>query len=159
MNKLLILLASLAVLAVACDSKERIHSSFSGQIIEYQIDEKTYGVVIPENQDISAAQAKRLARQKAAEITVGNGGRYFTIQAEGPVKLAKSNRDGPDSQDLPTNLYQELIIQQNFGRESLERNTPPSMSVVLAYRIVFQIHKEKPSWGTGIDACALTECE
>ncbi len=140
-----------------CHASESSYNDLSNQIIAYQIDDTTYGVVVPQDGGVSQSAARQFARQKAAEMTVEKGYRYFTIQSEQQTKLAKSNREWPSSQDFPGNLYQELIIEQDFGRESLERNTPSGSSIIPAYRITFQMHTNRPMQ-SAIDACTLTDC-
>jgi len=142
----------------SCGKMVPSYSTFASQIVDYQINENTYAVVVPEDEGVSKSQAVQFAKQKAAEVTVANGGRYFSIQSEQETQMIKSNKDWPSSQDMPGNMYQELIIEQNFGRESLQRNSPPSSSIVPAYRIVFQIYETKPLTRKSIDACTLTEC-
>ena len=52
------------------------------EVIEYQIFETQYAVVIPVYHK-SQALAQKMAMQRAAEITVEEGYRYFTIDEEG----------------------------------------------------------------------------
>lgn len=146
-----------SVLFVICASCRLGSSSpvSTEQAIEYTIDQNTYAIMVLQEGEMSSAQAKRIARQKAAEITVGRGDRYFTIQSEGEVRILKS--DKPNASDFPTNLYQEKIIEGDFGRESVERRIPPSVTPSTAYRFVFQVQADRSKRGS-IDACTLTEC-
>lgn len=148
-----------ALLAGSCGKLAPSYRIFGSQIVDYQINDNTYAVVVPEDEGVSKSQAVQFAKQKAAEITVSNGGRYFTIQSEQQTQMIKSNKDWPSSQDVPGNMYQELIIEGNFGRDSIQRNSPPTSSIVPAYRLVFQIHEKKPLMQRSIDACTLTDCE
>lgn len=144
------------ILAAACSSGS-INSVASKQLIEYQSDENSYVVVVPQDESLSLSEAKRIARQRAAEMTVDKGYRYFAIESEGEVQVLKTNRDGPSSQDFPTNMYNELIIENNFGKDSLQRKFPPTSTFSSGYRIVFRIQTDGSSRGS-IDACTLTDC-
>lgn len=149
----------LVAFAGACTNprSNEIASSFADQTIEYQVQENQYAVVIVEDEGITAEQAKKLARQKAAEITVQNGGRYFTIVSEQPTQVIKSEHPWPDNQAFPQNMYQELIIEKNFNRQRLQQEQGPSENLYNAYRLVFNI-SEKESRHS-IDACTLTKCK
>jgi hypothetical protein len=154
--KIAICLAALAAVLGTCTNSNST-VVMTNQTIEYQIERNKYVVVIVEDEGVSLAQAKKYARQRAAEITVENGGRYFTIDSEQETQVIKSDRPWPDNQAFYQNMYQELIIEGDFNRERLQRRSVPSENMYPAYRMVFQIHSDKPR-GRSVDACSLTDC-
>lgn len=127
----------------------------SDQVIEYQLDNGQYAVVVAMD-GISASQAKSMARQRAAEITVQQGNRFFVINAEQQTEVIKSD-DIPYNDRFYGNMYQELIIEQDFGKRSLQRRSSPSTATYSAIRLVFTSYKDKPLF-KAIDACKLTNC-
>ena len=123
------------------------------QYIEYQLDNGQYAVVVPMDR-ISASEAKKMARQRAAEITVSRGDRYFTIVAEQETRVIRSDQG---NQQMNGNLYQELIIEKDFDRDRLRTETLPQASNIGAIRLVFTSSPTKGNWKS-IDACTLTDC-
>lgn len=123
--------------------------STSNQIIEYQMDSGQYAVVVVMD-GISASQARKVARQRAAEVVIEQGNRYFTIDSEQETEVIKSD-EGFNNQPVNGNLYQELIIERDFSRERLKTETIPTTSTYPAIRIVFTSYKQKPNW-KAIDA-------
>lgn len=111
---------------------------------------QTLVVVVTEGMTIG--DAKRIARERAAELTVQRGDRYFTIDRETQIQVLRG-----DSQGMPPpgNLYQELIIEGDFGKERLDREARNSPKVYPAIRLVFSSYREKP-FGKGIDAWNYT---
>jgi len=124
----------------------------SSQIIEYQIDEKQYAVVVVMD-GISASQAKKMAMQRAAEIVVEGRDRYFTVDSEQETEVVKSE----GGQNAPRNLYQEVVIEGEFNRERLRDRSVLKTELYPAIRLVFTSYKQKPHW-KAIDACTLTPC-
>lgn len=132
--------------------------SVTNQFIEYQLDEGAQVVVVIRDQKMGVAEARQQARQRAAEITVAKGGRYYRIVSEQETKVIRSKQPWPNNQATPQNLYQELIIEKGFGRDQLQRENPSSASSYPAYRLVFEIDEGNPS-GKSVDACSLTDCK
>jgi hypothetical protein len=126
------------------------------QIIEYQEDGGKYVVVVVMD-GISQSEARKMARKRAAEIVVGRGDRYFTIDEEQETQVIKSE-DIPSNQRFYGNMYQELIIEKDFGKSAVTRQTLPMSNTYPAVRMVFTSYKEKPS-GKSFDACKFTNCQ
>lgn len=139
---------------IFCMKSLPVYVGASLQTIEYEKGSQ-YVVVVVETNGVTEEDAKKYAEKRAAEMTVAKGGRYFQVVSQQQTKVVKSDKSWPNSQALPQNLYQELIVEQDFGRESLKRRDLPSSSVYPAYRLVFEI-KEDPS---GIDACGIVNCK
>ncbi len=148
MNYILYIL--IAVSLTACFNPRSGYLGYSDRAIEYPLSGNQYAVVVAMD-GISAAQAKRIARQRAAEIVVGQGDRYFTIDSEQRTQVAKSDDDF-SNQRFHGNLYQELIIEGDWRSQSPSRSKSYS-----AIRLVFTSYKKKPSW-MAVDACTLTRC-
>lgn len=126
------------------------------QTMEYQVDGDQYAVVIVQD-GVSPSDARKMARQRAAEITVQTGNRYFTVDSEVDTQVIKSNEAWPNNQQFYGNMYQELIIEGDFNKERLQRQSIPDSSMYPATRLLFTVYPSKPR-GKSIDACTLTDC-
>lgn len=124
-------------------------------MMEYQLDGGQYAVVVVMD-GISAEDAKKIARQRAAEIVAQQGDRYFTIDSEQETQVIKSD-DDLSNQRFYGNMYQELIIEGDFNRDRLRYRSIPNTSTYSAFRVVFTSYKTKPNF-KAIDACKLTKC-
>ena len=154
--KLVISLFAIIALLGTCTTP-RSTLVMDNQTIEYQVKGNQYVVVVAQDGGVTEGQAKEQARKRAAEITVRNGARYFTIDSEERAQVTKSDQKWPNNQAFYGNMYQELIIERDFGRNRIQAGDASSTNLYPAYRMVFQIFKEKPS-GKSIDACTLTDC-
>jgi hypothetical protein len=125
------------------------------QVIDYHLQGDQYAIVVAED-GINTSQAKQMARKRAAEITVKNGGRYFVIESEVEAQVVKSDDAWPNNNAFYGNMYQELIVEGNFGKESRQRASG-NTSIYPAIRLVFTIYSKKPK-GKAVDACSLTDC-
>ncbi len=107
----------------------------TGQIVSYQTGENQFTILAIVDHDVSKPQAKEAARQKGAQMTLENGFRYFSIVSEDETQVVKTS-SGANAQ-VPGNLYQELIVEKQFGRESLNQNqggatiTYPAVKLVI----------------------------
>jgi hypothetical protein len=155
--KIAICITAMAALVSTCTNTGTNYVAISNQIIEYQGEGKQYAVVVVEDEGVTTAEAKKFARQRAAEMTVEKGGRYFKVISEEQTQVIKSDRPFPDNQAFYQNMYQELIIEGDFNKERLQRRSVPSESLYNAYRMVFEISDTKSGWKS-VDACTLTEC-
>lgn len=122
-------------------------------IVEYPAQGNQYTLVVIEDK-ISASQAKKMARERAAEITVKQGYRYFVIVSEQKVQVVK-----PNAPQMPGNMYQELILQDSFGQETLSQDIGPNGALYSGLRFIFECYQERPSGKTSIDACSYTNCK
>lgn len=152
MNLSICLIAMTCFFGMCSHTASYVH--LSDRMIEYQLDGGQYAVVVVMD-GISARQAKKIARQRAAEITASQGDRYFTVDSEEETQVIKST-NGYGNQRFYGNMYQELIIEQDFGRSSIDRRMP-NTNMYPAVRLVFTPYLKKPS-RSAIDACKLTDC-
>lgn len=137
----------LCVILFSCWDKKR---SSTPAAIEYQVTGSTYAIVIIQD-GISKEEAHQAALQRAAALTIKHNYRYFIIKMEDEVSVLKSNAS--TSAASPSNLYYELIQEQDFSRDPshLEGNEPSQL--VQGYRLVIDCFKEQPA-GAAIDAYA-----
>lgn len=127
----------------------------AAQIMDYQTQENQHVVVVV-LEGITPSQAKEIARQRAAELTVQQGNRYFVIESENEAILMRSNTG--DYQNFSGNLYEELIIEKGMGKESQTRGMAgQGTSSSKVFRLTFSSYAEKPPFQS-IDACKLTDC-
>lgn len=136
-----------------CTTPAKISLAMADQIIEYQVNDNEFVVIIVETEGVSKSQAKKFAYQRAAELAFENGYRYITIESESQTFVLDTGDQYQDS--FPQNLYQEQIMEGGFGRQ--ERTKASENGLVPAYRVSFKAYDEKPSWKS-IDVCTLTHC-
>ncbi len=149
-----------ALVGMCTNSNGGKYVSQSDHLIEYQLEGDQYAVVVVQN-GISSSESRRMARQRAAEITVLQGGRYFTVDSEEETTVMRSDKEYPSNDAFYGNMYQELIIEGNFGKSSMQRqqaiNAP--ISTYTGTRLVFTIYQTKPRGKSAVDACTLTNCK
>ncbi len=155
MNIPVYLIAVVSLLGMCTNSNADRIAQLADRTMDYELDGGQYAVVVTMD-GISASEAKRTARQRAAEITVAQGNRYFTIDSEEETQVIKSE-DLPQNQRFYGNMYQELIIEKDFGRDRLQNQNVPTSSMYSAIRLVFTSYPTKPGY-KAIDACTLTNC-
>ena len=126
----------------------------SERVIEYRHQDNTYVVVVAMD-GLSLSQAKKMAQQRAAEVTVEQGDRYFVIQSMEEVRIDQFSED--NYQYLGGNAYQEAIVEKNFGRDTIMREHSGSSTSYPAIQIIFTTYSERPS-KNAVDACKLTNC-
>ncbi len=131
------------------------YSALGDRLIEYQLENNRYAVVVVLD-GISESEAKKLAKKRAAEITVGAGQQYFTIDSMYETQVMQSEQ-GEDSQRFYGNMYQELIIERDFTRDRVQNRGFPITQTYQAIRLEFTTYEKKPSY-KAIDACTLTPC-
>lgn len=127
------------------------------RFLEYPLGQDSFAVIYVDTQnDATEKQAKQFAMTHAAELTVQKGYRYFQIESEKPVMVAKAD---PQKDPMPGNLYQEKIIERDFGVGPFQRDgtASPKAGMYSGYKIVIHCSKKKPA-GKAIDACDLGVC-
>lgn len=126
--------------------------------ISYQVQDNEYVVAIVQEAGMKESDAKALALKQAATLTHSNGYSYFVVEKEGQAKAVISGQGNWTGPPPPTNLYYDLIQNNNFTKEqTLGSTPPPAANTYPAYRITFKCYKEKPS-SSAIDACTLIDC-
>jgi hypothetical protein len=153
---------ALSVIAVAalvgsCFNSGNVRIGSGDNVIEYQVSDNEYAVVIVQEKGMSEGAARKAAKQRAAELTVEHGYRYFTIEKEQKTQVVQSDKSWPDNKGFYNNMYQELIIEEDFGRASLARQGGPSAQTYPATRVVFKMFVDKPA-GKSYNACNYTDC-
>ena len=137
------------------NSNSAIYADMQNRSIEYQLQGDQYVVVVAMD-GLTESKAKEWAKKRAAEITVDQGGRYFTIDSMDTTLVAKPNQV-PENQRFYGNMYQELIIEKDFDRDRLMAEQNPNTNIYSAIRLVFTTYSKKPN-SKAIDACTLTQC-
>lgn len=131
----------------------------AGRFMEMKNEDNSYTVVYVNTGNESDRIARQRALERAAELTVDSGSRYFHITSESSVTVASTNGDpSQDEADFPSNIYQELIIEKNFSRSSIESRTSPSSQYYPAYKIVFYTTGDEKQ-GNVLDACDYGACQ
>ncbi|MBU6383309.1 MAG: hypothetical protein KGR16_03225 [Verrucomicrobia bacterium] len=123
------------------------------RLSEYQVDENTYAVIVVMN-GISASEAQHRARIRAAELTVMQGNRYFTVDSATQIQVMRTE----GGSRFYENMYQELIQEGDFGQTRLSEEGQPVTQTFPAVRLQFTMYAERPGFGA-VDACTLTRCK
>src|SRR3989344_598892 len=126
MNNKKIILLSIMFVFIGC----RSDSSFKTNAFHYQLENNRYAVVIVQ-EGISQEEAEKEAMKKAADITLVHGYKYFMIDAKTKVQVIKTDKKSAQ----PTNIYYELIQNDNFGRNRPEQLAPPMGGFYTAWRV------------------------
>lgn len=131
----------------------------TGRFMETRNQDNSYSVIYVNTGNESDRTARKRALERAAELTVDSGSRYFHIDSETSVTVASTNDDpSQDEANFPSNIDEELIIEKNFSRRSIESRTSPSSQYYPAYKIVFHISEEEKQ-GNALDACDYGACQ
>ncbi len=152
-NKLLSLTS--AIFVFAC-SQGYSQKNYSGKrVFDFPINNQEHSIVVIQD-GISENEAKEKAYERASEITVDNGYKYFYVIKEDQVEIMKGKENWPSSYDFPQNLYQEEIIEKGFNRERFIQQGGQNHKLYSAYRINIEFTKKKSS--KTINACEYTHC-
>ena len=126
-------------------------------LIDYQTKSNEFVIVVIMEQGLTEAQARQIALKRAGELTLESKNRYFSIESEERTQVMRSPGSWPSAQDFGTNMYQEKIVEKDFGKETLQRQTPTAEAVA-AMRYTIETYPEKPR-KKAYDACHYTKCE
>lgn len=144
--------------AALIGTQYRFHSSqlaaANDNVLDYQIQGQKYAVVVIQEGGMSEMDARNLAVKRAAEITVEHGNRYFVIDSESKTQVVQSENA---ADPFYGNLYQEKIIEKDFGKDQISKQNSPTADIVPGLRIVFVMYQDKPSF-RAIDACRYADC-
>lgn len=122
----------------------------ASQIYSYPLQGQQYVILVVEDNGVDEEDAKKAAIQKAAQLSLANGYRYFSILSEKKVEVVKRSAD--QTSQMPGNLYQEKIIEKDFSRDNLERGSSFSTGTYLAYRLEIECYEKKPALKKAYDA-------
>ncbi|MGH2612754.1 MAG: hypothetical protein ACRDFB_06850 [Rhabdochlamydiaceae bacterium] len=154
MNRIITIFAFLMLCSGCKDSDPQGMDKYT---IEYSIDKHQFGVVVAEDGGVSKKKAQTYALQRAAQVAHDHGYRYFVIHRESQVVVMKTEKRSPH-QDMPTNIYYELIQSDNFGRDRLQAPEMNPSNQIPAYQIEFACQESKPS-SQHYDVCDFVACD
>lgn len=140
------------LIAVGCTRNGMTDDNY----LEAKIGDNKYSVVYIEKEKISRDEARNNALVRAAEIAKENGYRYFVIDSDEDVMVAHTT---PNNDAFPHNLYEEEIIEGNFGRQALQNKTPEPTNLYQGVKVKVTCYKEMPNVPTAIDVCQLLKCD
>jgi hypothetical protein len=126
------------------------------EAIEYRIEDGSYAIVVPQKEGCSQEQTKQLAMRKAAELAKSYNYRYFVVQKESTVQVARTNQSS--GANAPRNLYYESIQSGNFGREQIMQESQQYPQLLPAYKIIIQCYTNNPP-PTAVDVCEMIKCQ
>lgn len=157
--KIAVCIAALAALVGSCyRANVPVHlGSASDNVLDYQIQGDRYAVLVVREGGMSEQQARTLARQRAAEIAVEQGDRYFIIEGETQVQMVQTGGDYPNQNAFYGNMYHELIVEKDFSKQQTTAQQEGGTRIVPALRVVFVIYPIKEN-GSALDACKYTNC-
>jgi len=128
----------------------------SGKFIDQKLGTNRYSVTYIELETTSSQEALQYALEHAAGLVKQDGYRYFTLDSRQEVILAESQNSG---QAFYGNMYEEKIIQRDWGKSSIKKNTSPSsVNTYPGLKITLSSYKEKPWKGKVYDVCDFVPC-
>ncbi len=122
--------------------------------LDYKLDNGRYAVVYVEHSKTSPDKAKEKALSHADEVANKNGYRYFTVETQQNVQVAQ----GQQSNQMPGNMYQELIIDKSFDRKTLEESPSPNAQMYPGLKLVIKCYQDNPG-GAAYDTCKWVSCK
>ena len=149
--KVIFCLAVIAAVVGNCNHSGKLSRALSDRTIEYQSGKNEYSVVVVEMQGLSMAEARRIAEIRAAEMAFEDGYRYVVFETAQKTEVVQTENP---SEATYGNLYNEVILDNNFDRDRIVRQAAPNGEVRLAYRFVFKATKTKTNW-RAVDVCTL----
>lgn len=143
---------AIVLLAVGCTRNGVSDDDY----LDAKIADDKYSVIYIEKEAMPREEARNNALTHAAKIAKDNGYRYFIIDSDEDVMVAHST---PSPNPFPENLYQQEIVEGNFGRQELQNKTPQPTNLYQGVKIKITCYKEMPNVPTAIDVCQLLNCE
>ena len=144
-------------LLFVCGCRSNSNVDISNRFITYKLDGNRYAVVYVAVEKTSLSQSRDYALKKAAELTRDSGYRYFKVDSDEEVMIAHK-APTPDTHEFHQNLYEELIIQQDFGRNPYAPGEyPQNPRLFPGRKLTITCYEEDPGKGA-IDACSRTSC-
>ena len=123
-----------AILMTACSTfQPEFDLAKTDQLIDYPIKTDQYVIVVTEEGGMSPSRARKMALQRAAELTLESGYRYYSIELEEKTEVVKSGDLGLDN------------IKAGESRNSSQKLVPNTGEMVIpALRVMIKCYKEKP---------------
>lgn len=127
----------------------------SNQVIEYAGDTPgSHVIVVVLANGVTQGQAEAFAKKRASQITVDGGDQYFHVISKEKIQATVTQGGGMPP---PSNIYQELIVEDNFCKDCIQRDTQvPRSQVYPAFRYTFAVDSKKKL--ESIDACKYVPC-
>ncbi len=129
--------------------------SFSNKesYIQREIAKDRFSLILAYERAISRERALKALFKRASEITLERGFRFFIISLEEEVLLVKK---GTSYAELPSNLYQEKIIEGDGPRGS-EGEDIPKVGVFKGYKVEIRcLHKKEKG---AKEPCKYVNCQ
>ncbi len=156
MRNQILVLAVLALLG-GCSFNRVASGPTQPQVVDYTQSDGNVVLLVVQPQGMDPQKAKQMALQRAAEITVENGYRYFRVVSESETQVVQSQGNGQGNEGYTTNMYQEYTVEGDFGRESVDKRATQGSDVYPAWRCEFEMQRR--SRVNSYDACDYTECK
>jgi hypothetical protein len=102
-------------------------TSTQDRFMNSDLGDNFYSVTFVNRNNSSAESSRKEAVNYAARIAEEKGYRYFTIESEENVRIVQSEKFNPEP---PVNLYQELIVEKNYGRDPVNQERPSQSTQV-----------------------------
>ena len=103
-----------------------------------------FSVTYIDKEKTSSEHARDQAFNYAAHVAEERGYNYFTVESEENVRIVQSDKSNPSP---PVNLYQELIIEKNYGRDPVNQQRPPATQVYPGTKLIVKGYIDHAPWG------------
>lgn len=108
-------------------------------VLEYPVSGKQYAIVVVRENNLSREEAKKIAYERAHQVTKEQGYRSFSVISEQDTQVVRSPKNGNQYQNYG-NMYQELIMEGDFNRNRLANDATPNAGAFPAYRLVIRFN-------------------
>lgn len=152
-----ILTLALFALLGGCSFNRVASGPTQPQVVDYAQDDGNIVLLVVQPQGMDPQEARQMALKRAAEISVENGYHYFRVVSEYETQVVQAQGNGQGNEGYTTNMYQEYIVEGDFGRESVDRRATQGSEVYPAWRCEFQMQQK--SRMNSYNACDYTSCD
>ncbi len=117
-------------------------------------DDDNYTVIYVNMDNRSKSTARKRAIRKAAEVGRENGYQYFVVDQKEDVLVGRTGR----GQSPPRNIYQELIVEDDFGPSTSDDPIYYQREGVFrGYKIKVTYYRDNAPRGA-IKVCRMVQC-
>ncbi len=124
-----------------------------GIYIQKELSKNQFSLIYTSTGNFSRERARRSLLRKASEVTLQKGFRFFAIDREEGVILAKK---GNEYRELPRNQYQEKIIGEEAEGEAKGKDIP-KMNLCKGYKMEVRLFHKKQRGAK--EPCRYANCQ
>lgn len=124
--------------------------------LDEELSDNRYIIIYIKLHNIPDENAKAYALVHAAELAHAKGYSYLTLDSIENVIITKSEAI---ASGMPGNLFQQLIVEGDFGQKAMARVNPKTTNVYKAVKIYVTFYIDEPKKGNVYEVCSLIFCK